>query len=191
MRDRTYLYVPVEENVQVEALGAVWDLERKCWYIGPHQDPETYRRWMGRDGAESSRDGGYCIVSEEAWIARARARCWRCRSMIEVVCIYCESGRVDGDPYEEFTVSNITAIDERLHGQLARWPFFRFGYSKLAGGRCLANHCPHCRVLQADYYLHCEPTGAFFTVKHAPAGTISLERLSGRVCMDGDQGFEP
>ncbi len=191
MHDRTYLYVPVEESAQARARGALWDSERKCWYIDRLQDPQPYRRWIDGDPTGSSSESEYSIVSDQACVARARTRCWRCHAEIEVLSIYCHSGWVDGDRYEEFTVSNITAIDDSLRQQLERWPLFRFGYNKSADGRCLTNHCPRCRVVQADYYLHCEPGGAFFMVKGAPAGAIALERLSGRVCMDGDQGFEP
>lgn len=191
MRDRTYLYVPFEERAEARALGARWDFQRKCWYIGALQDPGPYRRWLDDRTAESSREHWYSIVSEQAAVACTKARCWKCRTSAEVICIYCQSGWVDGDRYEDFTVSNITAIDDALRRQLERWPLFRFGYSKVAGGRCLANHCAHCHTLQADYYLHCEPGGAFFTLKTAPAGAMVLERLNGRVCMDGDQGFEP
>jgi hypothetical protein len=191
MSDRTYLHVPFEENGRVRALGARWDFERKCWYIDERQHPGPFRCWLNETGEEGPKEHEYSIVSEDACVARTRTSCWRCGSRIEVICIYCQLGWVDGDRYEEFTVSNITAIDETLRRQLDRWPFFRFGYSKVAGGRCLANHCPNCRAHQADYYLHCEPQGAFFTLKGAPVGAIAFERLTGKVCMDGDQGFEP
>ncbi len=133
----------------------------------------------------------FSIASDEAYVATTEARCWRCRASIEVVCIYCATGEICGDRYEEFAVSNVTAIDEALRPQLAGWPHFRFGYSRAAGGRYLANHCPHCRALQGDYFLHCEPGGAFFTLKGAPPGVVKLTRLRGRVRLSGDEGFEP
>jgi hypothetical protein len=191
MRNKTYLYVPFEENARVKALGGRWDFERKCWYIDDRQDPVPFRRWLSSRGEPAVLDHEYSIVSERAYLASAATRCWRCRTTIEVVCVYCATGTVDGERYEDFSVSNITAIDDDLRRQLEHRPFFRFGYSKAAGGRTLANHCPHCLTLQADYYLHCEPGGAFFTLKGAPTGAIQLESLTGRVCMDGDQGFEP
>jgi hypothetical protein len=191
MRNKTYLYVPFEENAQVKALGARWDFERKCWYIDDRLDPAPFDRWVNGRGEPEAREQEYSIVSEQAYVASSKSRCWKCGASIEVVCIYCETGSVDGDRYEDFSVSNITAIDGALRRQLERWPFFRFGFSKVTRGHSLANHCPHCRAVQADYYLHCEPGGAFFTLKGAPPGAIDVEPLIGRVCMDGDQGFEP
>ncbi len=133
----------------------------------------------------------FSIVSDEGYVVGTRAHCWRCRAVIEVICIYCAAGDICGDRYEDFTVSNITAVDEALRGQLERWPLFRFAYSKTAGGRYLANHCPHCRALQGDYFLHCEPSGAFFSLKGAPPGSVVLTPLSGRIRLSGDEGFEP
>ncbi|HTX24830.1 MAG TPA: DUF5710 domain-containing protein [Steroidobacteraceae bacterium] len=191
MPDKIYLYVPFEEKAQVKNLGARWDGERKCWYIERGQDPVPFRRWMDGDREADGGEQDYSIVSERAYVASAQTHCWRCRARIEVICVYCETGLVDGEAYVDFTVSNITAVDDSLRQQLERWPSFRFGYSRSERKRYVANHCARCGVLQGDYYLHCEPAGAFFTLKHARAGRIGLEALTGRVCLNGDQGFEP
>jgi hypothetical protein len=107
------------------------------------------------------------------------------------VCLYCESGRIEDEPYEQFTVSNITAVDAALGRQLRAFPDFSFGYSREAGGCRLVNHCPRCRAEQADYYLHCEPSGAFFTLRDVPPGAFEITPLDGRVRLSGDEGFEP
>lgn len=142
---------------------------------------------------EGPAEGGepFSIASEDAYVVSANARCWRCRAVIEVVCIYCATGEILGDRYEGFAVSNITAVDAALWRQLERWPSFRFGYSHSAQGRYLANHCPSCRALQGDYFLHCEPAGAFFALKGAAPGAIALTPLLGQVRLSGDEGFEP
>lgn len=191
MPDNIYLYVPFEDKARVKSLGACWDVERKCWYIKREQDPAPFRRWIGDEDGKDGEGEEYSIVSERAYVASAHSRCWRCHQRIEVLCIYCQSGCVDGEAYEDFTVSNITAIDDCLRRQLARWPSFRFGYSRTERRRYIVNHCTHCGSLQGDYYLHCEPSGAFFTLKHAPVGQIQLQALTGCVSLSGDQGFEP
>lgn len=135
-------------------------------------------------------DEVYSIISDQAFLVAARTRCWKCRAAIRVVCLYCETGRIEGEAYEEFTVSNITAIDEALRRQLGTFPDFRFGRSA-TGEQCLLNHCPRCRASQADYYLHCEPSGRFFSLRDAPAGTLEITPLAGTVRLTGDEGFEP
>ncbi|MGH8261417.1 MAG: hypothetical protein ACREUG_17175, partial [Steroidobacteraceae bacterium] len=136
-----------------------------------HEKPLTGR--SPRNHPTPSADAGeYSIVSDRAFILAARTRCWRCHEGIRVVCIYCESGCVDGEAYEQFTVSNIAAIDEALHRQIAHLSDFRFVHSRDAGGRFLVNRCTRCRAEQADYFLHCEPGGAFFTMRDAPAGAF-------------------
>lgn len=185
--ERVHLFVPFEERDLVRALGAHWDTSAKHWYLDPGQDPAPFRRWLG-DGDE---DEGYSIESEQAYVAAARTRCWKCRAVIEVICIYCESGLIGGELYREFSVGHVTAVDEALRRQLARWPFFRVGFDRSEGHRCFANHCPRCRSLQGDYFLHCEPGGAFFSLRGAPPGTVLFSPLAGRVRLSGDEGFEP
>jgi len=58
---RQYLYVPVQEREQVRALGARWDADAKCWYIGRGADTARFARWLG--------DG----ISEEFSIISSRA----------------------------------------------------------------------------------------------------------------------
>ncbi len=187
--ERRYLHIPFEEREQAKHLGARWDAEAKCWFIDSALDPAPFRRWL-EEGPRSARQA-YSIVSDRAFVLSAGTRCWKCRAGIRVVCIYCASGCVDGEPCEQFTVSNIKAIDENLRRQLEAIPCFRFAYSRDAGGRYLINHCGRCGAQQADYYLHCEPSGMFFTVKEAPAGAFEVTPLLGRVRLTGDEGYEP
>ncbi|MFX0173899.1 MAG: hypothetical protein ACFE9L_18600 [Candidatus Hodarchaeota archaeon] len=35
-----------------------------------------------------------------------------------------------------------------------KYPFFYRSYSKEAGDKYFANHCPHCHIIQGDWYLH-------------------------------------
>lgn len=186
---RTYLYVPFEERDQVQALGAQWDSDGKCWYIDSALDPAPFNRWL--DSVPQGAERPYSIVSNHAYLVAARIRCWKCHAGVRVFCIYCESGHIDGELYEEFTVSNIVAVDENLRRQLESLPDFRFGQARVAGGRYLVNHCRRCGTQQADYYLHCEPSGVFFSLKDAGQGALELIPLVGRVRLTGDEGFEP
>jgi Domain of unknown function (DUF5710) len=184
--ERIHLFVPFEERDPVRALGAHWDDRAKYWYLEPGQDPAPFERWLG-----DSEEQEYSIESDRAHVATARARCWRCHAPIGVICIYCESGLIDGESYREFAVAHVTAIDEALRRQLARWPLFRDGFDRIEGQRFIANHCPRCRALQSDYFLHCEPGGAFFSLRDAPRGAVEFMPLAGRVRLSGDEGFEP
>jgi hypothetical protein len=186
---RTYLHVPFEECDQVQQLGAQWDVDGKCWFIDSALDPAPFHRWL--EAEPHSADCPYSIASDHAFLISARSRCWKCHAGIRVVCVYCESGWIDGEPYEQFTVSNVTAIDDNLGRQLEGLSEFRFGQARVAGGRYLVNHCRRCGTQQADYYLHCEPSGVFFSLEDAAAGALERKPLSGRVRLTGDEGFEP
>jgi Domain of unknown function (DUF5710) len=186
---RTYLYVPHEERIAVQELGAQWDVDGKCWYIDSALDPTPFGRWL--ESSPPLVDGTYSIVSDQAYLLTAKSRCWRCHADIKVVCVYCASGRIDGEPYEQFSVSNITAIDASLARQLEGLRDFRFGQARVAGGRYLTNHCRRCGTQQADYHLHCEPSGVFFSLNDAAVGALEITPLVGRVRLCGDEGFEP
>jgi hypothetical protein len=184
--DRTYLYVPPEEKAEVEALGARWDAETKCWYIGSDEDPARFSQWL----PEGEDDEEFKITSTQAYVASATAPCEKCHLKIEVICIYCESGSVSGEPLTQFTVSGIWAMDDALAGQLKPWPFFRKGYSPAYQESYFANHCPHCGALQEDLYLHSEPDQPLSSIPHAPPGSIQLTPLVGQIQLSGDESFE-
>ncbi len=181
---RRYLYVPFEERDQVRTLGARWDVNAKCWYIGSGADATRFARWLSDD--ESPQE--FTIVSSRAFVACAEVECWRCHTRTEVVCMYCASGEIHGEPYEHFTVSHVTAVDQELRRQLAAWPSFRMAATR--DGVTLVNHCSHCRARQDDYYLHCEPSGAFFSIRHGLTA-VRLMPLRGTIRLTGDEGFEP
>ena len=187
--NRLYLYVPPEEEAEVEALGALRDPESACWYIGSGEDPTRFSKWL-EESDEDAQDEELSITSDEAYVASATVSCWRCRAQIEVISIYCESGTASGEPLARFTVSHISAMDSALVRQLEPWGTFREGYGEGSQDSYFANHCPHCRALQEDLYLHSEPDQPFFSIPHAAPGAIKLTPLVGRVRLSGDESFE-
>jgi hypothetical protein len=184
--DRRYLFVPFEERENARQRGALWDAESKLWYIDSSTDVTPFRVWLG-----AGTDVDFAIVTEEAYVVAASARCWKCRAEIEVICLYCKHGLVGTETYSEFSVSSISAVDAALEEQLKGWPAFRWRFDRSLGRRVLTNVCTHCGASQADYYLHCEPGGPFFTLDRAAPGGARFTPLAGRVQLDGDEGFAP
>src|SRR6185437_15199302 len=174
--DRTFLYVPPEERTAVRSAGAHWDDRLKCWYIGPGDDPARFARWLGTD-----REPELSIISDRAHVAAATVPCRRCRQLIEVICIYCETGTVSGELLTRFTVTDILAVDAPLAKQLSSWPAFRPIDDPGPDGTRFANHCPHCGMEQDDRDLHTEPSDPFFDIPHSPPGAIRLIRLAGEI----------
>jgi hypothetical protein len=185
---RTYLYVPPEEKVEVQALGAHWDADSKCWYIGPGESTARFTRWLPREAEAEPDDEAFTIVSDQACVASTTTACQRCSSNIEVVCIYCESGTASGEPLTQFTVSHIWAIDDELARHLQHWPNFRQVIE--SDDEVFANHCPHCGAEQDDMYLHSEPDEPFFNIPGAAPGSINLTPLSGTMRLSGDEHFQ-
>ncbi len=187
MVSRTYLYVPPEEYAEAEAHGALWDGDSKRWYcenttaLGqgvdrPPGDP--------RDGTELS------IVSDQACVASAWVACTSCGKLIELICLYCETGSADGEALEQFTVTAIWDIDPALSSHLERWPGFRMGFNPISQVECFCNHCRHCGAVQDEVLLHGEPDGAFFSWLDVPLDKIGFTPLPGEVRLNGDYHFE-
>jgi hypothetical protein len=183
--DRAYLYVEPEEYAEVQALGAHWDSERKCWYINSDEEAARLSKWLTVD-----EEDGFTITSSHAYVASANVSCPECHSTIEVICIHCESGTASGDPLTQFTVSDVWAMDDALARQLEPWPDFRMVADPDSQGGYFANHCGHCGVLQDDLYLHSEPDEPFFNIPRAAPGAIKLTPLVGSIQLSGNEHFE-
>ncbi|HTV80773.1 MAG TPA: hypothetical protein VMF03_21160 [Steroidobacteraceae bacterium] len=131
------------------------------------------------------------ILSDEAVVVCGHVTCWHCGADVEVICLYCQTGFVQGEATVDFTVSNVTAIDEALQRQLSRWPNFRPLGKRSAGSGGFANHCPSCNRPQDDFYLHCHPGGIFFSFQAPVARELRIHALQGVIRCSGDEGFEP
>ncbi len=145
---------------------------------------------MQRVPMNSRIDSEFRIVSDEALVVSGQVKCWHCLADIEVICVYCQTGFIDGEATVDFSVSNVTCIDEALRLQLAHWPKYH-PVRRRGGQGCFANHCPRCERPQADFYLHCQPGGPFFSFQHPVAQELKIHALMGPVRLSGDEGFEP
>ncbi|HEY6456773.1 MAG TPA: DUF5710 domain-containing protein [Steroidobacteraceae bacterium] len=183
---RTYLFVPPEESAEVEALGASWDRDAKCWYVASGEAPEKFVRWLSDTLGPQGVDGKpYAIVSHEACVVTSTVACQHCGADIEVLCIHCFGGTVEQEPLEQFTVADILDMDEALAGQLALWPYFR----QIPDGG-FANYCTRCGEPQDEALLHAAPEQAFFDVPAAIAsGEVTCTPLLGTIRLSGDEHF--
>jgi hypothetical protein len=137
------------------------------------------------------REEAFRIVSDEAAVISGQIRCWNCKADIEVICLYCQTGFVEGEPMFDFSVSNVAAIDGSLRLQLARWPNFHIARRHGVEWGGFSNHCPSCEKIQDDFYLHCRPGGIFFAFQAPRAQELRIHALQGVVRFSGDEGFEP
>jgi hypothetical protein len=136
-------------------------------------------------------DPDYRILSDEAVVVSGQVKCWHCQAEAPVICVYCQTGFVDGEAILDFSVSNITAVDAALRVQLQRWPRFHPARRRGTASGVFANHCPSCDKPQDDFYLHCQPGGLFFSFQDPVAQELRIHVLRGRVRLSGDEGFEP
>jgi hypothetical protein len=105
--------------------------------------------------------------------------------------LYCESGFVEDEPAEHFTVSNLTEANNLVRDALKHFPFFRVGPSKMAGMSYFANHCEACGALQGDFDLHSEPGGPFCPESRSDFARIEFIAIDGQIEVTGDDGYGP
>jgi ribosomal protein S27AE len=180
--NRTYLFVPPEERSDVEALGARWDSDLKCWYVDG-EPSSGLARW-----SSASDDDEFSIISNDAYVASAGITCPHCGQETEVICIHCVSGTASGQSLEQFTVFYIRAVNETLLQELKSWPDFRRTIEGDAVGD-FANHCSRCGDAIADMDLHSEPDHVFFDIVHAASGAITLTPISLPIELSGSEHF--
>ncbi|HEY4338752.1 MAG TPA: hypothetical protein VGM97_02285 [Steroidobacteraceae bacterium] len=136
-------------------------------------------------------DPVYRIISDEAVVVSGYVKCWHCRADVLVICLYCQSGFVDGEALLDFSISNVSDIDESLRLQLRSWPGFHPIRRRGSASGPYANHCGSCDKPQDDFYLHCQPGGLFFSFQDRAAQTLRIHVLQGYIRLSGDEGFEP
>jgi hypothetical protein len=146
---------------------------------------------MEREMTPMMADADYRILSDEAVVVSGYVKCWNCRADVQVICLYCQTGFVDGEAMLDFSVSNISDIDESLRLQLRRWPRFHPIRRRGTASGAFANHCPGCDKPQDEFYLHCQPGGLFFSFQDPVAQELRIHALHGRIRLSGDEGFEP
>jgi hypothetical protein len=125
---------------------------------------------------------GFDIDSSQAFVASAQSSCRRCQRAIQVVCLYCHSGRVDDESLEAFRVQCLWAMDEALSRQLQAWPTYRWSEREAR----FLNYCPHCGSSQDEECLHEEPGQPFHDLAREVPEGVTLRALSGRVRLSGD-----
>jgi hypothetical protein len=67
-----------------------------CWYSGSGDDRTKFSKWLPDEDEEQVEE--FFMTSDEAYMASATSPCQKCGSSIVVICIYCESGSVLGEP---------------------------------------------------------------------------------------------
>ena len=131
---------------------------------------------------EEREEEPFDIESGEAFVASAGSACRQCERPIEVICLYCRSGRLNGEPLESFRVQCLWAMDDALSRQLQRWPTYHWNARE---GRFL-NHCHHCGAGQDEELLHEEPGQPFHELARDVSQDVTLRALLGRVRLSGD-----
>ena len=124
-------------------------------------------------------------VTSPLYLLRSTSDCWKCGANQDVIALATRrviEPDVDvedglGDENEPVILSNIEQIPEAiLRHILATHPGFEKRTSRTAGNAYYMNICS-CGAHFGDFYLHSEPSGAFFPGTEEDASRIVVEEL--------------
>lgn len=133
-----------------------------------------------------------CRISSPIFLITSTEDCWRCRIPQPVIamasCSVLEADEENGDAEisDPVILSNISRMPDEIASYLTtRFPRYQIHRSRTAGFAYFTNFC-ECGANFGDFYLHCEPGGAFFPTTKDEAEQMSVERLP----FDGEFEFE-
>jgi len=175
MTGKIYMSVPYAEKDTAKAMGAKWDAKLKKWYYhGPIEDYIKFAKWIA-DGREHT-----IIAYEHVYVVEGMRQCYKCRKHTRVIGLGIGEhiGLVQHEDdsfemeimedYEEYEPLHLAWVDSEddIPPALLRYLMANYnvktGYSGIAG-KCFANHCDNCGVIQGNWHLFNEdsPLTAF------------------------------
>lgn len=173
------LNVPYEERDDAKQRGALWDAQRKKWYVKNKKNYSDFIKWLPKET--------YYIICDYLYIIEGVQLCFKCGKETKVIGYGVEN-------YFEFEVENecssfiyeedeirITSHIEPLPNELFKYLQvnynYKIKYSKMKNDSYLANCCTNCDVLQGDFFLFDEVDSPFFIHNEETASKLTLYRV--------------
>lgn len=124
------------------------------------------------------------LIHTPLYVLTATTTCHKCRAMQTVTALSCHNlndGEQDvaplGDMSELLLLTEVTNAPPQVLEEITRRnPRYVLRYSSTAEMEYYANTCA-CGALFGDFYLYCEPGGAFFPEEVEAACAITIEEL--------------
>jgi len=166
MNIKIYLNVPYRDKDIAKSMGARWDAQIKKWFFeGAIKEISKFGKWIA-DRCEQT-----LIIYECFHIIEALHTCFRCGKKTRVIGfgIGKHSILIDNDD-DTYSIDEPDDSPEMGDGICLAWsaseedipPLLlsyimskynvKTGYTSIAG-KCFANHCDHCGVIQGNFYL--------------------------------------
>lgn len=178
------LNVPYSEKEEAKALGAYWDTDNRTWCLPRrnYNNIEKYEKWIHTN---------YSYIAETPiYIAESIQECWKCHKETKVTTFAAHNINYFFENDDEDNIlleiekmgfafaSNISFIpNDLLYLIQKKNPYYKLSYTKASGISYYNNQCHNCGSVQGDFYLHCEPEGAFFPVTDEGIENITLYKL--------------
>lgn len=183
------LEVPYSQKDEAKALGAKWNPNIKKWFITSKDDKSKFVKWLSKQPKPDSAEfqpGNSLTLKQKIYLLRSWENCYKCGNAAEVFCLAAD-GVVEHDMSSEFkeffNFHYLTSAPQKIKNLFKKYaPTYYFDYSKQTESSYFINHCK-CGAKLGDFFLHCEPHGAFFP--------MSPEEVKNKITMHSIQTSEP
>lgn len=143
-----------------------------------HLFDERYDDEVGRETAAPCANPPYFLLY-------GTERCWKCKMESPVMALAAFSEEADSVGLVYFTRRMPKTLSRELQ---RRNGSYRLGESKTAG-RYYMNYCESCRAVLGDFFLFCQPGGAFYPDPSKGFAGLEIEPLPFNEAFDVDADF--
>lgn len=171
------LDVPFSQKDEAKSFGARWNPKIKKWFIPSGINKIPLQRWIPENKVISDSD---LVVKSRIYLIQSQESCYKCNNKTEVFCIAGDGILFDeDDPLNSFVrIFHVESLPKKLSLSLKeRAPTYYVDYSRTANGNYYMNHCK-CGAKLGDFFMHCEPGGAFLPMYKEDVKGISILDLS-------------
>lgn len=162
-----YIDVPYEEKDEAKSLGAKWDSNKKKWYVTDKSQYPEFVKWIVGNCEDVVN-----IICDEFYVVETKRICYKCGKPTRVIGFAVSSFFDITNDYDNLTFdfyendfcieSSLEFLSQNFLKYLKNQYNYYPSYSKTLKRKYVANHCDHCKALQGDFHLFCEPSSPFF-----------------------------
>jgi len=164
-----YLNVPYKEKEEAKKLGALWNPEKKKWFVQNRCDYSKFNKWIVGDLDYVH------VLFGLYYLVVGKRKCYKCKKNTTVISFavekfgtYINKKYVNEEIYSYFGdnsihfINSFSPLEKKMEKFLLETYNYHLSYSKTMETTYLANNCQNCDSLQGDYFLYNEPDSPFF-----------------------------
>lgn len=171
------LNVPYAEKDAAKLKRAKWDPNIKSWYIDDITKVRSVERWIPPHN----------IICENLYLLKMQHKCWKCGQEISVIMLATDRSYSPEENYRKSAnlqlLTYVKSMPDALKGFLQQYLYYP-SFSRTIKETYFVNHCPYCKSISGDNFLHEIPAQAFYKkIFYKNSDSITYARILNSVCI--------